>query len=173
MSAKTRSKHYDRMSQAKLDSLITRKPDPIFIEREHIEPKPILYSEEEYDSLHPEETIKGFTAAVREMLSRYEGNKERLEKLESQLQDLLHFVEMGKNKNAKDGFILYQKICEVRRERRVCKNEIDLLQPVYDAFSGRLMDILSRVQGECRTVKQYIDGKGYAIRTDVLDSFFK
>lgn len=175
MSAKTRSKKYDRMSQAKLNSLINKKPEePIFIEREHIEPRPVLYSDEEYDTLHPDETFRNFCAAVRTMLSRYEVHKERLEKLEAQMQDLLHFIEMGKNKNAKDGFILYQKLCEVRRERRIIKNEIDLLQPIYNNFHDTsLLDHLGNIQGECHTVKQLIDRKGYSVRTDILDNFFK
>lgn len=175
MSAKMRSKKYDRMSQAKLNSLIVKKTDePVFVEREQVAPRPVLHSNEAYDTLQPEETLRNFCAAVRVMLSRYEGHKERLEKLESQMQDLLHFIEMGKNKNAKDGFILYQKLCDVRRERRICKNEIDLLQPIYNAFHDTsLLDHLGNIQGECHTIKQLIDRKGYSVRTDILDNFFR
>lgn len=175
MSAKTRAKIYERMSQERLDSLIVKKEEePIFIEREHVEPKPILYSEEEFDTLHPEEAFKNFCSSVRDMIGRYEADKERLVKLESEMQDLLHFMEMGKNKNARDGFLLYQKLSEVRRERRICKNEIDLLQPVYNAIHGTtILDMLAKVQGECRVAKQTITNKGYTVRTDILDDFVK
>lgn len=173
MSAKTRAKNYGRMSQERLDSLIIKK-EPVFIEREHVEPRPILYSGEEYDFLHPEETIRNFCAAVRDMIGKYEADKERLSKLESEMQDLLHYMEMGKNKNAREGFKLYQRLCEVRRERRVCKNEIDLLQPVYNAMTdSSILGTLGRIQGDCRTAKQIISNKGYTVRTDILDDFVR
>ena len=171
MSAKLRSNNYERMSQQKLDSLINKRPDN-FIEREHVDPKPILHSEEEYDTLHPEMILKEFCSNVRGMLGRYESNKERLSKLEQEMQDLLHYVEMSKNKNALDGFKLYKRLCDVRRERRSIKNEIDLLQPVYDLFHGtKVLDQLTQVQGTCRTTKQAIDNRAYTIRTDILEDF--
>ena len=161
----------DRMSQARLDALIQQ---PIQIEREHIEPKPILSSVLEYDTLHPEETIKEFCAAIRAMLSRYQYNKDEYDYLEQEMQDVLHFIEMGSDKNANAGFKLYKQLAEIRRKRRICKNELDLLQPIYDAFGGNeKLNALAQVQGACRTTKQAINNRAYTVRTDVLDSYIK
>lgn len=176
MSARTRAKTRDRMSQAQLDSLITRKIEiePIAVEKEHFDPKPILQSNEEFDTLHPEETFKEFCEAVRNMLSRYEADRARLAKLESEQQDLLHFIEMSRNKNARAGFKLYQQLCEVRRERRVCKNEMDLLYPVYQALSEvGTLSYLSEIQGKVRLAKQAINNRAYIVRTNILDEFVK
>ena len=170
MSSKTRAKIRERMSQAKLDSLIVNN----FVDKPRMEPKPVLHSEVEYDTLHPEETVKEFCSSVKNMLAEYESAKDKLSKLESEMQDLLHFVEMGKDKNAREGFELYRRLCEVRRQRRICKNELDLLYPVYNAFTNTgLLDTLSRLQGECKAKKQMIEGKAYVVRTDILDTFIK
>ena len=171
MGRSVRGVQRDRMSQAYLDSLIQR---PIQIEREHVEPRPILTSALEYDTLHPEETIKEFCAAIRTMLSRYQYNKDEYDNLEQKMQDILHYIEMGSNKNANTGFKLYKQLAEIRRERRRCKNELDLLQPIYDAFGGNeKLNALAQVQGACKIAKQAINNRAYTVRTDVLDSYVK
>lgn len=168
MGRATRSNKRERMSQARLNALI----QPIPIEREHIEPQPILASHLEYDTLHPEDTIRDFCAAVRNMLQRYQYDKDRYNHLEQEMQDLLHYIEMGTDKNANAGFKLYRQLAEIRRERRVCKNEMDLLQPIFDGFNGsEILNSLAQIQGVCRTTKQAIDNRVYTVRTDALSSF--
>ena len=176
MGKNTRAIPRERMSQAKLDSLIVRKTEepPIYIEREHVEPHPILTSDLEYDTLHPEETIREFCASIRSMLSRYQYNKDQYNMLEQEMQDVLHYIEMSSDKNANAGYKLYKRLTEIRRERRICKNEMDLLQPIYDAFGGgEKLNTLSQIQGLCRTTKMSIDGRAYTVRTDVLDQFMR
>ena len=174
MSKSVRSVIRDRIPQAQLDALIQKVSEPVVIEREHVEPRPILSSDLEYDSLKPEETIKNFCASIRNMLSRYQYCKEQFSLLENEMQDLLHFIEMAADKNANLGFKLYKRLAEIRRERRVCQNELDLLQPIYDAFGGgEKLNVLAQIQGACRTTKQAIDGRAYTVRTDVLDQFIQ
>lgn len=170
MGRSVRSVPRNRMSQAKLDAMI----QPVQVERERVDPKPILLSDLEYDTLHPEETIKAFCSSIREMLSRYQYNKDQYNRLEQEMQDLLHYIEMGSDKNANVGFKLYKQLAEVRRIRRIRKNEMDLLQPIYDAFSGGdKLNMLAQIQGTCRVTKQSIDNRAYTVRTDVLDSYVK
>lgn len=173
MGRSTNSVKYNRMSQSKLDSLIINKAE-VRVEREHVEPRPLLTSDLEYDTLHPEETIKNFCTLIRAMLSKYQSNKEQYELLEQEMQDILHYVEMGSDKNANIGYKLYKRLAEIRRQRRVCKNEMDLLQPIYDAFGGGdKLNTLAQIQGACRTTKLAIDGRAYTVRTDVLDQFIE
>lgn len=173
MGRSVRSVPRNRMSQSQLNALIN-PIQSIQIEREHINPKPILTSELDYDTLHPEETIKNFCCAIRNMLAKYQSNKERYNYLEQEMQDLLHYIEMTSDKNANAGYKLYKKLAEIRRERRICKNELDLLQPVYDAFnSNEKLNALAQIQGFCRTAKQTINNRAYTVRTDILDSFVK
>ena len=106
------------------------------------------------------------------MLSRYQLSKEEYDNLENNMQDLLHYIEMGSDKNANVGYKLYKQLAEIRRRRRACKNEIDLLQPIYDAFSNtETLNILAQVQGNCRIAKQKIENSAYTVRTDVLEQF--
>lgn len=146
----------------------------IVVNRDPVPARPILFGTDEYDTLNPEENIKNFCAFIRQAISRYEGDKDRLSELDSQMQDVLHFIEMSKDKDVQHGYKLYKKLCEIRRERRACKNEIDLLYPVYEAFHGtKLLDQLGSVQGNCKQAKKTITNKGYSIRTDVLDEFIR
>ena len=166
MGKSVRSVPKDRMSQAKLNSLI--QP----IEREHVDPKPILTTHLEYDTTHPDEVVRDFCNSIRNMLSRYQYNKDQFAQLEQQMLDLLHFIEMASDKNANVGFKLYKQLAEVRRQRRICRNEMDLLQPIFDNFGDNVkLNILAKILGECRSTKQTIDNRAYTVRTDVLDSY--
>ena len=198
MSATTRKKNRARMSKLQMEALMPPKETkieeptvvatidaaPINNEDDSLDislpsdmpeelcviPKPVLVSHEEYDTTTPVEVFKTFTRNVRGMIDRYEKNKERLIELEDSMQDVLHFAEMAEDKNGPNGFKLYKHIRDIRRERRQCKNEIDLLQPVYDMFHATTMlDRLSAIQGECGRIKRSIEAKGYSVRTDILE----
>lgn len=166
---------YEKKPQSYWDAMITpKKEEPETNAPElKIQPiRPVLTSDEEYDYLQPEERIRAFCAFIRDALARYESNKDMLVELEQRMQDILHFAEMSKDKDVCSGYKLYKELCQIRRQRRACKNEIELLSPVYELFHGtKLLDQLAYVQGGCRKVKQAISNKGYSIRTDALDEF--
>ena len=166
--ADVRSKPKHKLSQRYLDSLIIKKEEP----SKQTPVRPVLHSEEEYDTLHPEEKIKEFCAFIKQAISTYEYDQAQYSVYESQMQDLLHYAEMGKNKDASNGYRIYKELCAVRRKRRACQNEMDLLQPIYDMFHDtRILEQIANVQGSCRNIKQCISNKMYTVRTDVLDQF--
>ena len=156
---------------------------PADAEPEKIEPtknasekpkKKVMHNDFEYDSLKPEEEFKRFTGYIRKCLSQFERDQEVLDQTEREIQDILHYMEMSSNKKRQDGFNIYKRLTEARRERRRCKNEIELLHPVYELFHGtKLLDQLSQLQGSCRIVKESIDNRIYNPRTDVLDIFME
>ena len=165
MGRATRSVPRDRMSQKRLDAMII---NPAPAEREI--PHGVLTGSIEYDTLHPDVVLRDFCSAIQEMLAQYEFNRNRISELEAQMQDLLHYIELTGDKNANAGFKLYRQMRYIRRERRACKNELDLLQPVYDAFYDTgLLNRLADVQGKCNALKLNIDGRNYAVRTDILE----
>ena len=85
---------------------------------------------------------------------------------------LEHYMEIGKFKKVTDGYRMYRKLAELRRERRACKNENDLLWPIYEHFHAtEVLNRLSTVQGEVAKVKSAIDARYYQIRTDALDEW--
>ena len=123
----------------------------------------------EFDSLHPEEHIKAFLTFSRNVIARYEENQRRQQDLEYRQTDLEHVMELSDNKDVVGGYRLYKKLTDVRRERRACKSEIDLLKPLYDYLcSNNVMNDLSRLQGNCRVSKETISKRQYTLRTDVI-----
>ena len=137
-------------------------------------PKHVLHYNIEYDSTHPEETIRKFVSSIKEMVSRYENDKIRIFELEAQEEDLKHSMEILPNQKVSDGYKLYKKMREIRKERRACKNEIDLLQPVYEYFHAtEVLNKLSHVQGQCAIAREAIDGRVYSVRTDILDELLE
>lgn len=128
-----------------------------------------LKHQSDFDSLQPEEKIRVFVAFAKDVLSRYEEDVRRQSELEQQTQDLLHYVELSENMNACRGYCMYSKMAEIRRERRACKNEIDLLQPLYDFLKDKaVINQLAQIQGKCRTSKEAISMRSYTLRTDVV-----
>lgn len=134
----------------------------------------ILHYDLEYDSTNPEQTLRDFVANAKAMVARFESNKNRIIEIESELQDLYHYIEISTYKKVPDGYKLYRKMAELRRERRACKNENDLLQPIYEHFHAtEVLNKLTYVQGECAKCKEAIDNRFYAARTDVLDEWLE
>ena len=126
----------------------------------------------DYDTTQPEKTISEFVKAINSMVSRFEGNKNRISEIESEILDIEHYMELGNFKNVPDGYKIYRKLAELRRERRACKNENDLLLPVYQYFHAtEVLKRLSAIQGDCAKMRNTVDGRAYSIRTDILDEW--
>lgn len=131
---------------------------------------PILHYDVEYDSTKPEQTIREFVGDIKGMVARFESNKDRIIEIENELLDIYHYIEVSSYKTVPAGYKIYRKMAELRRERRACKNENDLLQPIYEYFHAtEVLNRLSRVQGECAKCKRSIDDRAYVVRTDILD----
>ena len=129
----------------------------------------VLQKQIEFDTLHPEENIKLFLGFARNVISKYEGNQNRQQQLEQEQQDVEHIMELTNDKDVVHGYKLYKKLTMIRRERRACKNEIDLLKPLYDYLTNNnVMNDLSRIQGSCRVSKETISKRQYTLRTDIL-----
>lgn len=130
----------------------------------------VLHYNLEYDSTHPEQVLRDFIGNIRDMMARFEGNQQRLAEIETELVDLEHYIEIVEYQNAPGGYKLYRKLAELRRERRACKNENDLLRPIYEHFHATgVLSKLGLVQGEVAKTREAIDSRVYAVRTDVLD----
>lgn len=128
----------------------------------------------EYDTTQPESKIKDFVMDIRGMVARYETNTTRIKDIENQLSDIEHYMEITSYKNIREGYRLYRKLAELRRERRALKSENDLLRPVKEYFTTtNVLDKLSNVQGDVAKSQSLIDSRVYTVRTDVLDEWMK
>lgn len=128
----------------------------------------------EYDSLHPEESIRNFLLFLSDVKSRYDEDMRIIEECQLQKQDLDHYAEMEENLDRTAGHAFYRKFREVWRKRRQCKNEAELLKPVIDFMETykEAIDRLSHVQGRCAIAKETIDQREYVVRTRVLEGFY-
>lgn len=129
-----------------------------------------LHRDIDFDDLHPEENIRTFVAFATDVISRYNYNKTMITEYEDQLQDILHFIELSDNLNAKEGYKKYKQITDIRRERRKCKLENELLEQAYQFFNANksMLDQLRRIQGGCRRDKDTLSNLRYTIRTNIL-----
>lgn len=126
---------------------------------------------EELLEVSPEQQLREFLQFFRDVKPRYE-EAVRLEQLcEDQLQDLLHYAELHTNLSASNGNKLYRKIAETRRARRGYKEEIEMLDPMYQYAlkASYLVDQLSGVQGKTTAARERIERRIYHCKTDVLD----
>ena len=128
----------------------------------------------DYDSTNPNQVLGDFISNVRNMVNRYERNDARIREIETQLVDLDHFIEIAPYQNVPKGYKIYRKIAELRRERRACKNENDLLRPVYDHFHATaVLNKLSAVHSEVSRTMTAVNSRYYTIRTSVLDEYLE
>lgn len=68
------------------------------------------------------------------VVKQYENNEEIIKQSEGEIQDLLHEIELGSDRDMYKGYLLYKEIREVRRKRREAKDTNRLLQDMYDFF---------------------------------------
>lgn len=182
----SKKRGYKPLSPAKISSILSNNasvvaqakaacqppaPPPPPLVPSPIPSRPItLMRSHDFDSLLAADKTREFLTFARDVISRFEGDQARQAELESETQDLLHYIELSPNMNAAQGYSLYRKLANIRRERRDCKNEIDLLKPLYDYLSDKkVINDLSQIQGKCSASKQSISRRQYTLRTDVMD----
>lgn len=124
----------------------------------------------EYDPLHAIDMICEFNHFLKNAVSRYEENERLRIESEKKSNDLLHYIELRNDMNASEGYKAYKKLAEVRRERRCCKNENELLAPLYTFIqqNTKAINELASVLGRCRGIKEVIEKRSYCARTDII-----
>lgn len=124
----------------------------------------------DYDQTNAVEMIGAFNRFLMDVVSRYEANDRIRQECDQKSQDLLHFIELHDDMNASEGYKTYRKLAEVRRERRISKNENELLSCIY-AFiqqNPKFVNELSMILGKTRAAKESIEKRIYSARTDVI-----
>lgn len=124
----------------------------------------------EYDTMRPEDTIRDFLRFLRDVKSRYTGNMRVVAEYQLQLQDLEHYAEMADRLDRTAGHAFYRKMRDIRRERRVAKNEAELLEPLVVFIEGNADFIkrLEQIQGAVGAKKKHIDQLNYTMKTNVV-----
>ena len=125
-------------------------------------------SEKDFDTLAVIDHIKDFSDFLAAATQRYEFNASRITEIDTETQDILHYIELA---DTRKKITIYNRLSEIRRERRCCKNENDVLKPVYDWIktSDQAVNRLPAVLGACRKTKDIVTNREYGLRTDILD----
>ena len=128
-------------------------------------------NETEFDSLNPDQHISDFVDFTTAVKRRFQYNNERVSELDVETQDILHFIEMSGTTRGRAN--VYKRLEKIRQERRQCKNENDMLKPVYEWIEKNTGSInsLNGAKGSCRKVKDVVTKRMYSLRTDVLSDF--
>ena len=98
--------------------------------------------------------------------SAYRTNEAVLEETNGEINDLLHEIELGKPKNAREGYAVYKELREARRRRRKAKDENELLNELHTylqsqaAFKNRI----TQIQGNARKLYAKQQGRVYTPR---------
>lgn len=129
--------------------------------------QPIMLTREtDFDTCHPDQRLTEFLSFCNEVVSRYNGNIAECEAMDNTLNDLLHYVEMTDDCSPK----ICVAIRDARRQRRLCKNENDLLKPLYEFLSDKtLINKLGQVLGRVRAANDIVTKRAYIARTDAIE----
>lgn len=121
---------------------------------------------------HPEDTIRQFVKFLRELEPRYNEALRLYDEYNDKQNDILHYIELHPNMNARDGYKAYKLIADVRRERRKLQIETEMIGEIIKAIDchfDHLAERLSALQGQVRSKREKIECRSYRFRTDVLD----
>jgi hypothetical protein len=71
------------------------------------------------------------------VVENYEKDLEDIKRIEGELQDLMHEIELSPSKDMYKGYLVYKQFRELRIERRRKKEEVEILKDTYDYFNSQ------------------------------------
>ena len=113
--------------------------------------------------------IESALKAVREVYVHYpklhDQLQDDLKRLNDETQDLLHLIELT-NCNACEGFKLYKELQRNRKERRIVKDQIDLLAPILEInkFGKPSPKNIDKCLGDVRKIKKNWVSRSYRMK---------
>lgn len=99
------------------------------------------------------------------VIANYELNQDIIKQADEETQDLLHELELSEPKNAREGYLIYKQLRDVRQRRRLAKDENKLMQNMYDYFktqSGQLFKReIQKIQGSAAKEYEHQENRRY------------
>ena len=167
-----------RLTPRQIDELLANNPHKIILDKVETtpvqQPETVSFSNtgKEYDTLDTIENMKTFCSFVRNVIARYEENQRRQEEAETMEMDIEHAIELAQKLTEKEKKTLYNKLTDVLQTRRACKSENEILQPLYNYFSDKvLLNKMNQLQGTVANIKEIIENRTYSCRTSILEDF--
>lgn len=103
-----------------------------------------------------------------DVVKNYERDLEDIKRIEEELNDLMHEIELADPKNMYQGYLLYKQIRELRIERRRCKEEVELLKDMYEHFKSQQGEAfkkkIQQIQGNAAKLREVQERRTYTPR---------
>lgn len=98
----------------------------------------------------------------------YERDMDDIKRIEEELNDLNHEIELGSPKNMYQGYLLYKQIRELRIERRRCKEEVELLKDLYEHLKSQQGQVfkskIQQIQSSAAKLREIQEHRVYTPR---------
>lgn len=125
---------------------------------------PIVYSSE----------IENMLVFFSQCKDKFKECKSYMDEANNETQDILHTIELC-NCTVQERNKLFKALSEIRRKRRLCKNEESVLAPIMEWMRNHEKEIqtLQQLLGTLRGVESSVNGeKFYRSRSDVFKNIF-
>lgn len=103
-----------------------------------------------------------------DIIKNYERNTENIKRIEDELNDIMHEVELSKPKDLYHGWIMYKTIRDLRIERRRCKEENELMKDMYEYFKSQqgqaFKTKIQQIQGSAAKLREVQEHRTYKPR---------
>jgi hypothetical protein len=102
------------------------------------------------------------------VISNYERDLEDIKRIEGELNDIMHEIELTSSKDMYQGYLLYKQLRELRIERRRCKEEVELLKDTYEYFKSQqgqtFKNKIQQLQGGAAKLREVQERRTYTPR---------
>lgn len=105
---------------------------------------------------------------ISNVIKNYERNKDDIKRIEEELNDINHEIELSAPKDLYKGWLMYKSIRELRIERRRLKEENELLKDTYDYFKSQqgqaFKNKIQQLQGGAAKLREAQEHRTYTPR---------
>ena len=102
------------------------------------------------------------------VIQNYERDIDDIKRIEGELNDIMHEIELTNSKDMYHGYLLYKQIRELRIARRRCKEEAELLKDTYDYFNSQqgqaFKNKIQQLQGGAAKLREVQEHRTYTPR---------
>lgn len=102
------------------------------------------------------------------VIQNYERDLKDIKRIEEELNDIFHEIELSSAKDMYSGYLMYRSIRELRIERRRCKEEVELLKDMYEYFKSKqgqeFKNKIQQLQGDAARLRKVQEQRTYKPR---------
>lgn len=103
-----------------------------------------------------------------DVIKNYERNVEEIKRIEDELNDINHEIELSSPKDLYKGWLMYKTIRDLRIERRRRKEEVELMKDMYEYFKSQpgqaFKNKIQQIQGSAAKLREIQEHRTYKPR---------